>query len=240
MTTLELDLSKFDASVDAFAKLSKEEVVKTILSRTFITKVQAYMSRVIDKSLKDNAQIEEGTEVMVRGHTWKGWATSVVQKYGESVVESTRYYYRKYRRDRKEGLEGNENTRDKNRYKGTLGASGKPRKRWESERVRDRAFELVWRPRASGQPYSPTSNMMRDTGALQRAIINCKTAVVYAPSRTVLEIRPQGVVYFDRQNKLRPMWHFTPDDEAMIAELLQAALKERIDSTLGSSGGARP
>lgn len=230
MKTVECDLSKFTPAMAAAIQLSREDLVKTVLSQAFVRKVQVYLTRQMDRALKDNGDIPEGQTRTVRGEVWKGWATRTRRtRYGDMLTESTRFYYRKQRRDLKPELVWSavERAADKKRFAGTLGL-GKNRKKWNETPLADRPWELVWRRRSSQSRYSASSKLMQDRGALRQSLVAMQTQIVNGLQRTIVEFRPGRLEYFDRQNALRPLFIITQADEQEIGKYFEQALADRI------------
>lgn len=220
------ELSK---AVESYSMKVKESV-RVFGSQMFVRQVQVYLTREIDRALKDNGGIPEGATAIVRGQTWRGWARKSVKKYGQIIVEGTRFYHRKFRmggpdrhsvlarQHRHMGAPLNAETIRHRRkvYAGTLNAK-QHRAREANKDVASRSFERVWRRRASGAYYSPSSKLMQDTGALRQSIRAMRVTMTVGGKR--LEFRPgTSVRYFDRQNTLRPLWVWhEPVDMPVVA-----------------------
>ena len=247
---MRLDLSQF-TPVLVRLRAQHKGFRDALLGQQFVRQTQAYMTRQMDKAVKDvGSSLKEGMTRIVRGQVWRGWAIRTVTKYGQTTTEGTRWYMRKQRR----GLDAKRSNRikelvrggataghaeldklrrrdriAKSTFAGTIGGKAldtkSVRHAYQSIAVRDRPWEKVWRLRASGQRYSESSNMMRDTGALSQSWVMMRTAVSIG-SRTTIEFRPgTGVNYLDRQNTMRRFWVWElPKDEAAIAGYAQTAL----------------
>ena len=249
-----IDLSKFTPKLQAIVNWTQESIVRAILSRGFIRKTQVYLTREMDRNLKEGSTLQENQVATMRGGVkWSGWKIRKVQKYGEQVEESTRYYFRKFRRgvgkvsDIKatiDALKAKSRLSDQDKedlsrlqrlsrtMRGTAKGSmnAKARKKWEADPVARRPFEKVWRVRASGKRYSSDSKLMLDTGRMRMGFILMKTTVFHAGQRSVVQFSPgSNVSYFKRQNQLRPMWVWdNPRDERRIVEFLNTELEAHV------------
>lgn len=77
---------------------SNESLADAVLTNGYISSLQAYLTREMDAALKEGASLTEGETKMIRGQVWPGWATWRTTKYGETILEGTRFYYRKRQR----------------------------------------------------------------------------------------------------------------------------------------------
>lgn len=257
---LTIDTSQLKAYAASLQALGEAGLATALVSSDVVQKVRVYLTAEMDRALAAGKGLQEGQSATIRGQTWRGWASKQVTKYGTTVVEGTRFYQRKFRRDpsatgltaakdRENDLKGKDyrtadeireleqlrkllRTKGKIRA-GTIGTRGKARSQWESKKVKDRPFEKVWRIRSSGKPYSEKSELMRDTGAMSRAWGNLSTTVVTGPSASVTFKPGTQINYFEVQNALRPIFVFdNPKDEAKILTFIDMALQKMIRERL--------
>ena len=221
-----MDLSEFLPMLAKYQQLVRADLVRILLSRDFVARLRVYLIQQMDNALELGKDMQEGDVRVIRGQVWKGWAQRTVTKYGESTVDGTRFYMRKYRRGlaftgpRARGFYVNQ----KRTFRGTL--KGKERREWERTRVRDREFELIWRTRASGQRYSANSELMRDRGTMQQAWANIQVSI----SGNVIEFTPgSGAAHFEFQNDMRPIFVIDPNtDTSVIVGYAEDVLKQRL------------
>jgi hypothetical protein len=255
---LTLDVTALQKYGDAIRSLGETGLASVLVSRDLIAKVRVYLTAEMDRALQEMKGLKEGQSATIRGQEIKGWASRSVRKYGDTVIEGTRFRFRKARRDgglsamkaKEKEIKGKEfrtaqEVKDLGQLRklirqksvtatGTIGARGKARDQWESKRVKDRPFEKVWNKRASGKPYSESSELLRDTGAMSRAWGNIQTTVVTGKDASVTFKPGTQISYFNAQNAMRPIFVFdNPKDEEKILSFVDAVLQKMIDERLG-------
>lgn len=257
---LTIDTTQLAAYAASLQDLGREGLATALVSRDLVQKVRVYLTAEMDRALREGKGLAEGQSATIRGQEWRGWASRQVAKYGTTVIEGTRFYFRKFRREgglgaaksREQEIKGKDyrsadeireleqlrkilRTKGKTRA-GTIGTRGKARTQWESKRVKDRPFEKVWRTRSSGKPYSEKSELMRDTGAMSRAWGNIQTTVVTGQHASVTFKPGTQVKHFNRQNELRPIFVFdNQKDESRILSFIDMVLQKMINDRLGRS-----
>ena len=188
-------------------------VASVMRDEKFGAAVQSYYVRATHNHMKAMADVGDTPATrQSRGVTWPGFATWTVPKFGMQVPEGTRFRWRGYKKGQKHsrGVFSKAATK-----KGLAGFAG-PLK-----------MERVWKKRASGKRYSPSSKMMLDTGALRNSL----TWVVRSnPSAYVLRLEAgQRLNYFATQHERRPIWFVhLPTDEPRLADLCERRMAQMV------------
>jgi len=166
--------------------------------------VQSHMTKVTNATIRKLGALGDSpAKGTYRGVTWEGFATWRTKKYGMEVPEGTRFYWRGRRKS-----QGAKSLKAGAKRSGIAGFSGPVK------------MEKVWRKRASGRKYSPSSKLLQDTGRLRGFTHHTKHRVTGSGRRTSLVLTAgQQVEYFGMQHEMRPIWfvHQQTDGPAIAA-----------------------
>jgi len=173
--------------------------------------VQSYMTKVTSDLFRKLGGLGDApASGTYRGERWAGFATRRVKKYGQSVPEGTRFYWRGRKKS-----QGNATMARAAKRKG-LGSYTGPTK-----------MEKVWRKRASGKKYSPSSKLLQDTGRLRNFTHHIQRLFRGYGRTTSMTLRAgKQVSYFSDQHERRPIWLVhKPTDEPAIAAIIDNEIK---------------
>lgn len=208
MLTIKADTSKLRASlIERGAALHR-----AMRSDDFCTRVQSYLTGVTTRFMtKMGRGLQEQPDSRTeRGVTWNGWATWTVHKWGRDVPESTRAYWRGFRRGQ--------------------ASSETVAKRYAKARAAARsgmlALEKAWKKRGGGKNvrYHGNDTMLQSTGHLRNFTMFIRR--FWRGASLVLRAGQQ-VEYFGRQHERRPIWFvYPPEDGPKIAKILEGKVRE--------------